>query len=361
MIEKLKDLGDRAKITIGMEKSRPLMSQDAKCCSIIILSCSFFSLSSLFTDFIDNVPVTEILWWRFFLCTVTCIFYNQFTAQPRLALTAWKDRQLLLSALFGTITASCTVFALRQLPIGEATLLLTTAPVFTVLLSSFFLKEQLQISDFASLIVATGGVIFVAQPDFLFGGSEHGPARTPIFYLAIAAALTRGFFKAAKYVAVSVTSNSTSVHVIVLYLSSMGLTALTLINTYMALSASGEGVSKREFVGIPTSSNFLFMLLMSSFYFLQQICVCTAMRYGKPAKTSLLKYFDIVLPFLFQVTIFKLYPNRWSLSGCALIMVSMLTVIIMPRGDDKSSKTLPIHSTDSPKVGKYTILKNQDD
>jgi len=33
----------------------------------------------------------------------------------------------------------------------------------------------------------------------------------------------------------------------------------------------------------------------------------------------------------------------------------------MPRGDDKSSKTLPIHSTDSPKVGKYTILKNQDD
>ena len=65
------------------------------------------------SDFIDDVPVIEILWWRFFLSTVICILYNQFTAQPCLALTAWRDRQLLLSALFGTITATCTVFALR--------------------------------------------------------------------------------------------------------------------------------------------------------------------------------------------------------------------------------------------------------
>merc|ERR1712176_1732169 len=97
-------------------------------------------------------------------------------------------------------TATCTVFALRNLPIGEATLLLTTAPVFTVILSSFILKEQLQITDILSLLIATGGVIFVAQPDFMFGGSDHGP-RTPYFYLAIGAALARGFFKAAKFVA----------------------------------------------------------------------------------------------------------------------------------------------------------------
>ena len=148
------------------------------------------------------------------------------------------------------------------MPIGEATLLLTTAPVFTVLLSSFILKEQLQLSDFFSLLVATGGVIFVAQPDFLFGSKDHG-TRSTLFYLAIAAALARGFFKAAKFVAVSVTSNATSTHVIVLYLSTMGLTALTVINTYMALSKSGGGASRREFVGIPTSKvcSYFFSLI----------------------------------------------------------------------------------------------------
>lgn len=137
------------------------------------------------------------------------------------------------------------------MPIGEATLLLTTAPVFTVLLSSLILKEQLQLTDILSLVIATGGVIFVAQPDFLFGSRDHGH-RSTLFYVAIAAALARGFFKAAKFVAVSVTNNATSTHVIVLYLSTMGLTALTVINTYQAFSKFHGGTGLKEFVAIPT-------------------------------------------------------------------------------------------------------------
>ena len=75
MIEKLKDLGDRAKITIGMEKSRPLMSQDAKCCSIIILSCSFFSLSSLFTGQIHVTVAPNELYFMIRLQN----YHSQFT------------------------------------------------------------------------------------------------------------------------------------------------------------------------------------------------------------------------------------------------------------------------------------------
>jgi hypothetical protein len=45
----LEELKGRAKAVVGIKKSRIKMSQDAKCYSIIMLSCSFFSLSSLFT------------------------------------------------------------------------------------------------------------------------------------------------------------------------------------------------------------------------------------------------------------------------------------------------------------------------
>ena len=125
------------------------------------------------------------------------------------------------------------------------------------------------------MVVATGGVIFVAQPDFLFGGKEHGP-RNPLFYLAIAAALARGFFKAAKFVAVSVTSDATSTHVIVLYLSTMGLTALTIINTYLALRHHGEGVPRREVVGVPTSKVTSFLFVFSTVTIVQQRNNCSA-------------------------------------------------------------------------------------
>ena len=55
------------------------------------------------------------------------------------------------------------------------------------------------------------------------------------------------------------------------------------------------------------------------------------MQIGKPARTSLLKYFDVVLPFIFQIVIFHIYPNLYTASGCVLIVVSMLIVITIKR------------------------------
>lgn len=79
----------------------------------VMITALIDNLQNLISDFIDKVPVTDILWWRFFCCFVIGNIYNQFTGNPRLAVTSISDKHLLLSALFGTITASCTVFALR--------------------------------------------------------------------------------------------------------------------------------------------------------------------------------------------------------------------------------------------------------
>ena len=73
------------------------------------------------------------------------------------------------------------------------------------------------------------------------------------------------------------------------------------------------------------------MFLVGLTYCLQQLCVCYAMQIGKPARTSLLKYFDVVLPFIFQIVIFHIYPNLYTASGCVLIVVSMLIVITIKR------------------------------
>lgn len=331
------------------------LSQDTKCYSILILSCCFFSLSSLFTDLIEHLPVQQILWWRFCFTTMIVLIYNQFSARPGLVFSSWRDNKLLMSALFGTITASCTVFALRTLPIGEATLLLTTAPFFTVFLSSIFLDERLHATDYISLLAATLGVVLVAQPDFIFGAEEVDETKSPLFYVAIGAALTRGFFKAAKFVAVSVTGNTVPTHVIVLYLSMMGLVSTSCTNAYLYMQKDIQFI-------MPCKMDMLYAILMSGCYFMQQLCVCQAMRYGKPAKASLLKYFDIVLPLIFQVTIFHQYPNLWSILGCSLIVAAMLTVLMVQRSY-KSEKLSPQNKrvkANKSSSGEYTILQEED-
>jgi drug/metabolite transporter (DMT)-like permease len=58
-------------------------------------------------------------------------------------------------------------------------------------------------------------------------------------------------------------------------------------------------------IDISLLQNFTCLLMVGLMYCLQQLCVCKAMQYGQPGKTSLLKYLDVVLPFLFQFVIFR--------------------------------------------------------
>lgn len=303
---------------------------DYKVYSLLLLSCFFFSLCSLFTEFVSHVPIIELLWWRFFFtlsCTVVINLINDYPSP----LNVPNSRMVLLTAVLGTITASCTVFALRNLPIGEATLLLTTAPIFTVLLSSCILKERLIWTDFIALSLATVGVFFVAQPSFIFqpGGAtaEDPSTKNKMFYIAIFVALGRGFFKAAKYVAVSCTGLDVPATVIVMSLSLLGFILSTILLIANTLGNVMRGLSMDKSWKNLDFENLWYLFIVGLTYCLQQVCVCAAMQFGKPAKTSLLKYFDVVLPFIFQLAIFRTYPDAWTLIGCVLIVLSTLSVI----------------------------------
>jgi len=273
--------------------------------------------------------IIEILWWRFFFTLTLTSLINLYKGHPN-PMDYPKTNMIVLTAVLGTLTAMSTVFALRHLPIGEATLLLTTAPIFTVLLSYFFLQEKLLIWDIIALVTATLGVFFVAQPSVIFG-SDSLTNQTPIFYISIVVALGRGFFKAAKYVSVSCTGVDVPTSVIVMCLSCLGFLVSTL---FLIVSVCVEQIADRDMTKTwvhPSILNFTCLLMVGLMYCLQQLCVCKAMQYGQPGKTSLLKYLDVVLPFFFQFVIFREFPNTWTLVGCACIAISTVTVIIVKR------------------------------
>lgn len=110
------------------------------------------------------MPIIEILWWRFFFTLAITSFLNYYKGYPS-PMDYPQTKMILLTAVLGTLTAISTVFTLRHLPIGEATLLLTTAPIFTVLLSYFVLKEQLLVWDYVSL----GRLLLVHKDVFVTG------------------------------------------------------------------------------------------------------------------------------------------------------------------------------------------------
>lgn len=69
---------------------------------------------------------------------------------------------LVLRGLFGGAAVLCYFLCIEHLPVGIATLLNYTAPVFTVVWAALFLHEPLDASSVGALVLATCGVALVS-------------------------------------------------------------------------------------------------------------------------------------------------------------------------------------------------------
>jgi len=82
-----------------------------------------------------------------------------FTSQKVIVLVA-------INALAGALGISCAFYAYSKTPLGDATAILFTSPVWTALLATipWVLGERLQLLDGVSLLLCLGGVVMVENP-----------------------------------------------------------------------------------------------------------------------------------------------------------------------------------------------------
>jgi drug/metabolite transporter (DMT)-like permease len=69
---------------------------------------------------------------------------------------------LVLRGVFGGVAVLCYFITIEHLPVGIATLLNYTAPVFTAVWAALFLREPLDASSVGALALATSGVLLVS-------------------------------------------------------------------------------------------------------------------------------------------------------------------------------------------------------
>lgn len=79
--------------------------------------------------------------------------------------------QLGRGAAVGTATATFFL-ALRQMPLADATAIVFTSPIWTVILSFLFLRERPQAAVLISILLASAGVLMILRPNVLAFGWE---------------------------------------------------------------------------------------------------------------------------------------------------------------------------------------------
>jgi S-adenosylmethionine uptake transporter len=137
---------------------------------LVVAALLFAAMALVAKGAVATLPGPEVAFVRFviglFACGVAALF-----SRPRLA--NWVG--LVLRGVFGGSAVLLYFLAIAHLPVGVATLLNYTAPVFTAIFATVFLGEPLGRGTIAALAVTTVGVAMVIRAIAPPGTLGFGP------------------------------------------------------------------------------------------------------------------------------------------------------------------------------------------
>jgi drug/metabolite transporter (DMT)-like permease len=129
-----------------------------------------FALMSVVAKWaVSAVPGPQIAFIRFLIGLAAVA-----VASTRVKLRAENKTGLFLRGLFGGTAVYLFFLSIEHLPVGIAVLLNNTAPIFTAIWATVFLRERPGLATLGALAVATTGVVLVLDGTVPAGGFALG-------------------------------------------------------------------------------------------------------------------------------------------------------------------------------------------
>ncbi|EEB11253.1 transmembrane protein, putative [Pediculus humanus corporis] len=278
---------------------------------LAFLSGTFFTLSSAAVKALTTINPMELLVIR---SIVQIIFMLIIAIYVKKNLFGPKGYRLMLNiqGLVGGLTLILLFFTFRRLPLGDATTIIFSSPVFVMVLSFIILREPC--GFFRALIVALLllGVILIAKPPFIFQFFYHVEQSYDV--LGYSSAVLATIFMALNIVVIR---KCKDVHfsIVVLQLSTWSL-IFSGILLYILVEFNGDKIV------IPQGTNeWLLTSLVSVLGLAGQVLVARALGIEDAGKVAVIRSLDIILAFFLQVTVFGEIPDWMSGLGAAAILL----------------------------------------
>lgn len=287
------------------------------------LSVFCFSIASVIVRIETSLPAIEILVIRssfqfvvYFL--VTLLYQYRFFGE------SGHRVDLMLRSISGTISLSAVYVAYRLIPLSDASTIHFASPVFVTIFAYFLLKEPFTRLQIITGAITLTGVVVIAKPEFLFG-SESAEVREMRFEgtcLAVLASMTAAFsmisLRKLKSTPVAVTVMWYSFTLVVL-----GSAYLTAANKWTLPTTTGTWLS---LAGISVCGVF------------DQYLITLAFQYEKAGPISVVRTFNIVLCFIWEVLLLNEEIQLTSVLGATLIC-SCVIVLALVKWNKESPET----------------------
>jgi drug/metabolite transporter (DMT)-like permease len=227
--------------------------------------------------------------------------------------------RLLLRGALGCLGLTCFYHSLVTLPLGEATLIQYTNPVFAAVLAALVLHERVGAREIASLAASLVGVALVVRPATLahalgLGAGAAGAALPPA---PVAIAVLGALASAGAYVTVRHIGPAVDPRRVMLF--------LPLVTVPATLPFALDGWLW------PTPQEWAILLVMSGATQIAQGYMTRGLQRERTARATAVGYLQVAFAAAGGALLFGERPSAWALVGGAVIVASTLALALRRR------------------------------
>ena len=279
--------------------------------TLMIVTSVFATTQGSIVKYDKDVPTGMII---LIVAVYTFCFFCVLVAHVGVSVTDFpKKKWVAMRVGVGSVAYVCKVWSFQFLPLGDASALVFTSPIFTCVIARIFLKEKLTPVSVGSLIFGLGGVVLIAKPTFIFGNEGH---EFPWYYtiVPLLSALTLAItYVLQRKIAADVSSVT--------------------ISFYVAVAQLFAGLGYQVVSGDPWTTPVCYVereLLVFCGLCLMIVWISAnlALRYESATLGSIIRNLDTVLAFFVQVVLFGERAEPMSLVGAALIMGGTISLAL---------------------------------
>tara|TARA_R110001592_G_scaffold126118_2_gene336922 strand:- start:946 stop:1836 length:891 start_codon:yes stop_codon:yes gene_type:complete len=281
----------------------------------MLISALGFSLMAACVKEVSGlgIPVLEIVAARAIVSAI--ISYADI---KRKNIPLWGHNKVLLIArgTVGSFALMFVYYTVTTLPLAEATLLQYLHPVFTAILALFFLKETIQRSTIACIVISLLGLFIILQPNLaqpnlqLSSGVQYP-------WLSISAGVLGAFGSAVAYVIVKKLTKTDDSSVIIFYfpLVAFPISMIMLGSDFVVPSLAATGL----------------LILVGIFTQVGQVGLTKALHSADANKATAYAYVQVLFSVFIGWVYFSEVPMATTIMGGGLIMVGALINVLWKR------------------------------
>lgn len=281
---------------------------------LLVTSALFFAFMNMFVKLSGDVPTVQKTFFRNFFALIVA---GAVMIKQRVSVIPQKNAlpDLIMRSVCGYAGVLCNFYALGRLNIADASLLNKMSPFFAIIFSIFLLKEKADKTQWAIIVTAFIGAMFVIKPTFrnaellasiagFMGGVAAGAA-----YTFVRRATNKGVKGC--YVVFFFSAFSTVVSLPFVILDYSPMTA------YQVLMLIGAGLSA---VG-------------------GQFCITAAYSHAPAKEVSIYDYTQIIFSAAIGFFVMGDLPDALSFLGYAVIIAAAFVMYKYNNREKKHGKT----------------------